>query len=77
MPSALAPTGGMLDLNEGRRERRLDGSDVEPKVTVMAVSILGTAEISTQILAFCVTYANPLLCFQSHTTSLSNCVDFF
>ena len=76
-PSSVLSRGVCFGLNERRKECRLNGSDVESKVTGMARSILGTAENFPQILAFCVTYAKSLLCFQSHTTSLPNCVYFF
>ena len=77
VPSSVHSRGVCFGLNERRKECRLDGSDEESKVTGMASSILGTAENFPQILAFCVTYAKSLLCFQSHTTSLPNCVYFF
>ena len=62
-PRFCTSRGVCLGLNERRKECRLNGSDVESKVTGMASSILGTAENFPQILAFCVTYAKSLLCF--------------
>ena len=76
-PASVLSRGVCVGLNERRKECRLNGSDVESKVTGMASYILGMAENFPQIPAFCVTYAESLLCFQSHTTSLPNCVCFF
>ena len=82
-PPALAPRGGLRWPGRGKKRaphgwvRRRSRSHRRGRLGNVSHSSLGTEEISTLILAFCVTYANLSLLFQSHTTLVIYLCCFF